>query len=86
VIVTDRMVAAALLAEAHVPDGVDMLTRQKLVMRSSITAALAVMPIKGETEDQKLAREIGERVLALIRLNPRLIAGDAADDTRGGES
>jgi hypothetical protein len=81
-IVTDRMVGAALLAEAHVPDGVDILTRQKIVMRASLMAALAVMPIDGETEDDRLAREIGERVLALIRLNPRLIAGDAAEGAK----
>jgi hypothetical protein len=85
-IVTERMVAAALIAEAHQPPGIDQMTMARNQMRASLMAALAVMPIEDETAEEKLAREIGEAILEYMYAHPEkfgttLIVDDSAAST-----
>ena len=66
--VTERMVAAAIIAETHHPPGADQNQMMRAQMRASLTAALAVADNPDESPEEKLAREIGEKLLELVGL------------------
>jgi hypothetical protein len=79
--VTERMIAAAIIAEAHHPPGADQNTMMRAQMRASLTAALAVAESPDESPEERLAREIGEKLLELVGT---VVAARLLDDVTGG--
>ena len=79
--VTERMVAAAIIAEAHHPPGADQNAMMRAQMRASLTAALAVAESEDLTDRDKQDLALGRKMRAVIE---DAVAARLLDDVTGG--